>query len=373
MSGLYFHIPFCHKKCNYCDFFTVSNSVNVDDLVKSEIQELLIRKDYLFDNEIDTIYFGGGTPSLLTSKHLYALLSVVRSNFKINPKSEITMEANPDDLNEEYLSSIFELGVNRLSIGIQSFNNDVLKFLGRSHTEVEIKKCVNSAQKVGFQNISIDLIFGIPGFSLDSYYNSLKSSIELDIKHISAYGLSIVENTLFYKRLQSNNIQEINEEEFINQFELTMDFLSDNDFYQYELSNYCKKSFESKHNSNYWNNIPYLGIGPSAHSFNIETRQWNVSNLVKYISLINKSKVFYEIEKLTNYDKYNEYVLTRLRTKDGINIEYISENFDINILDKLLKFESDGYLVRNFNNFRFSKKGIILSDFLIEKLYLNDY
>ena len=373
MSGIYFHIPFCHKKCNYCDFFTVSNSVNVDNLIKSEVKELLIRKSYLKNSIIDTIYFGGGTPSLLSSKHIFDLLSVVRTNFKLNPIAEITIEANPEDLDENYLNSIYELGINRLSIGVQSFNNDILKFLGRSHNADEIHKAIDLAKLIGFKNISIDLIFGIPGFNSESYLSSLKSSIDLNINHISAYGLSIVRNTLFYRKLKARIIPDINEDEFIDQFELTMDFLTMNGFDQYEISNYCKPNFESKHNSNYWKDVPYLGIGPSAHSFDIDSRQWNVSNLIQYISFIDHSKDFYEKEILQNIDKFNEYILTRLRTKDGINYEHIKFNFYLDIFKQLLELESEGYLKRIVNNFVLSRKGIILSDFVIEKLYVNEY
>ena len=373
MSGIYFHIPFCHKKCNYCDFFSVSNSIYIDQLVKSEIQELRTRNIYIIDNEVDTIYFGGGTPSILSSKQLYDLLSEVRSNFIIIPKSEITIEVNPDDLNEKYLASLYELGINRLSVGVQSFDNDVLKFLGRRHNESEVKKNIELAKSLGFENISIDLIFGIPGFGIESYLSSLKSAISLDIKHISAYGLTIAKNTLFFKRLKYNILQEINEDGFIEQFELTMDFLTDKGFGQYEISNYSRNGFESKHNSSYWNNVPYLGIGPSAHSYNIDSRQWNVSNLVRYLTLIDQSKAFYEIEKLSITDKFNEYILTRLRTKSGIDIDFISSNFHIDILGKLLKLEFEGYLVRNSNRFILSRNGIILSDFVIEKLYWNGY
>ncbi len=369
MSGIYFHIPFCHKKCNYCDFFTVSNSLNIDKLVNSEIKELIIRKNYLNDSIVDTIYFGGGTPSILDSKQLDKILKTVHSNFQINPKAEITLEANPEDLNEIYLESLLKSGINRLSIGVQSFNDDVLEFLNRGHKSKDIKKNIDAAKEIGFCNISVDLIFGIPGFSYDSYFDSLKSLVELNIQHISAYGLSIVENTLFYKWLKSKYVREIDEDEFVKQFEQTMDFLNICGFEQYEISNYCKKGFESMHNSNYWNNSPYLGIGPSAHSYNLDSRQWNVSNLIKYITLIDQSKGFFEKEYLTNNDKFNEYILTNIRTIRGINLEFIKKYFFIDIKKQLFALENDGYLKRINDQFILTRKGIVLSNFVIEKLY----
>lgn len=369
MSGIYFHIPFCHKKCNYCDFFTVSNSFNIDNLINSELKELLIRKNYLNNSVVDTIYFGGGTPSILNYKQLDNFLRNVNSNFQINPKVEITLEVNPEDLNEKYLESLFKIGINRLSIGVQSFNDDVLKFLGRGHKSLDIKRNIELAKQIGFSNVSVDLIFGIPGFSYDSYFDSLQSVIDLNIEHISAYGLSIVEKTIFYKRLKINNIREIDEEEFVKQFEITMDFLAMHGFEQYEISNYCKKGYESRHNSNYWNNSTYLGIGPSAHSYNLESRQWNVNNLIKYISLIDQSKEFFENEILTNIDKFNEYVLTNIRTNRGINLEFIKLKFYIDLEKKLYALETDEYLVKRNDHFILTRKGKVLSDFVIEKLY----
>ena len=375
MSGIYFHIPFCYKKCYYCDFFSVSNSSSFEDLIKSEIKELTLRRNYLNNNIIKTIYFGGGTPTILDIRYLKRLLEAVYSNFNIGKECEISIEANPDNLSDIYLNGLFQLGFNRLSIGIQSFNNDVLKFLGRKHSADILAGIIMSAKKIGFDNISVDLIYGIPGFDDSVYLSSLHSTLELDIQHISAYGLSIAKDTLFDRKMRSKQFIEIEEDDYIRQFLMTMDILDFNGFKQYEISNFAKNGYISKHNSSYWNSIPYIGIGPSAHSYNGFSRQWNISNLYKYLKLVDESQGFYTTEELTSVDKYNEYILTGIRTSSGLNIDFISKNFNQSIYenfrlntDRLL---ADGYLIKKINHFSLSRKGIILCDFVIQQLYFS--
>jgi oxygen-independent coproporphyrinogen-3 oxidase len=373
MCGIYFHIPFCYKKCYYCDFFSVSNSSSFEDLIESEIKELVLRRNYLSQNTIKTIYFGGGTPTILDIKYLKRLLEAVYSNFNVSNECEISIEANPDNLSDVYLNGLFQIGFNRLSIGIQSFNNDVLKFLGRKHSGDMLSEIIMSAKKIGFDNISVDLIYGIPGFDDSVYLSTLNSAMVLDIQHVSAYGLSIAKDTLFDRKLRSRQFVEIDEDDYIRQFLLTMDILDLNGFKQYEISNFAKNGFISRHNSSYWSSIPYLGIGPSAHSYNGFSRQWNISNLFKYLKLIVESQVFYNIEELSSVDKYNEYVLTGIRTSSGLNIDFIKEKFDQLINDNFRfntdRLLGDGYLIQKLNHLSLSRKGIVLCDFVIQQLY----
>lgn len=373
MSGIYFHIPFCKQKCSYCDFYSTRDSKGIAQLVKSEIKELVLRKTYLGAQIVDTIYFGGGTPSLLSKYDIYELIDCVRQNFEISPFCEITFETNPDDLTQGYLMDLQECHINRLSVGIQSFNDDVLKYLGRRHDSKKLNFIIESAKKAGFSNISVDLIFGIPGMSLATYYDSLYKAIELDIQHISAYSLTIAEGTLFYKLRNLKKLKEIDEDDLIVQFNATIDVLAKSGFDQYEISNYAKDGFKSLHNSSYWEDISYLGIGPSAHSYNGVSRQWNVSDTRRYCELIDKREIFFEIEFLTPFDKYNEYIITGLRTSKGVSITFIEANFEksivnyfnkiiINLLKQELIFSKDDRII-------LTRKGILISDYILQLLY----
>jgi len=369
MSGIYFHIPFCHKKCNYCDFFSVISNQFIDRVVQTEIIELVLRKSYLESDIVESIYFGGGTPSVLPINSLKDILKALYDNFVVSSDCEITLEANPEDLSFDYLKKIFDIGINRLSIGIQSYSNDILKFLGRNHTNLNINHIVENAKKIGFVNLSADLIFGLYGFPLNSYIESLKRIGEMDFQHISAYGLSIEKGTQFYRHLKQGRMKEINEEDFIQQFEFTMDYLKSVNFFHYEISSFAKEGFISKHNSSYWNRTKYLGIGPSAHSFNISSRQWNVSSIIKYINSISNSQSYYKLEFLTDTDKYNEYILTGLRTSKGINSNFILKSFDCEIysyfINKLKCLPMKDCVDIFENNLVLNRKGILVSDYII--------
>jgi oxygen-independent coproporphyrinogen-3 oxidase len=373
MSGIYFHIPFCIKKCSYCDFYSKNDLSEVAELVKAEIIELELRRNYLDNEIVDTIYFGGGTPSLLNIKSIHELLNCVRSEFVVSDKCEITFEANPDDLTDEYLDCLFNVGINRLSIGIQSFNDSVLKFLGRRHDSRKLVHIIESAQKIGFVNISVDVIFGIPGFELSTYISTLKRIFDVNIQHISAYSLTIPEGTLIYKQLKNSKLDLISEDDLLIQFNSTIDELTTHGFSQYEISNYAKDGFMSRHNCSYWEDVRYLGIGPSAHSYNKVSRQWNISNTGKYCDNLNQNKPFYEIEYLTEADKFNEYFITGLRTSKGISKKYIIENFDkkfyryfINKVDNLF---NDNLIFINDDKISLSRNGIFISDYILKLLY----
>ncbi len=373
MSGIYFHIPFCKQKCSYCDFYSTRDSNGIAELVKSEVKELILRKDYLNGEIVKSIYFGGGTPSLLDKYKIENLLNCVRQNFDISDDCEITFETNPDDLTEEYLQRLRECQINRLSIGIQSFNDDVLKYLGRRHDSKNLDYYIETAKKVGFDNISVDLIFGIPGMELAIYLDSLNRVIQLDIQHISAYSLTIAEGTLFYKLRKQNKLKEIDEEDSLIQFNNTIDILSAQGFNHYEISNYAKDGFKSRHNCSYWEGVNYLGIGPSAHSYNGVSRQWNISNTRKYCNSIDRDEQFFEVEHLSDNDKFNEYVITRLRTSDGVSKKFIEENFAdcvyksfIKEVNNLLKQE----LIYPYDDrIILTRKGILISDYILQLLY----
>ena len=373
MSGIYFHIPFCKSKCNYCDFYSRRDSKGIGELIYSEIAELNLRKEYIDNEDVSTIYFGGGTPSLLSIDQINNLLNTVRQLFVISDGCEITFEANPEDLTEEYLFRLFQLGINRLSIGMQSFNNETLNFLGRRHDSSRAYYIIETAKNAGFENISIDLIFGIPGMSYANYTSSLNEVINLNIQHVSAYLLTIEENTYLYKLFKNNKLCDISENDLLNQFNATIDILSENGFFQYEISNYAKPGFISRHNSSYWDDIPYLGIGPSSHSYNKISRQWNISDTLKYCNCINQSKIFYEVEMLSEIDKFNEYILKGLRTAKGISKRYISENFNeeicfnfINNVNNILKGD---LIILDDETITLTRKGIFLSDFVIRALH----
>jgi oxygen-independent coproporphyrinogen-3 oxidase len=373
MAGIYFHIPYCKSKCNYCKFYSVTDLIRIDQLVSCEIQELLIRREYIGNDVVNSIYFGGGTPSLLSINQVNIILLAIRKNFLLSDGCEITFEANPEDLTEEYLYGLYKAGINRLSIGIQSFNNKVLKFIGRRHDNSKLAFVVENAKKAGFNNISVDLIFGIPGVLFETYLESLLSVLQLGVKHISSYLLAIEKNTYFYKRLKGNYLTDISDDEMLNQFNTTIDILKDNGFIQYEISNYALKGFISIHNSSYWEDEIYLGIGPSSHSYNRVSRQWNIKNISKYCHNISSFQSCFEIEFLTENDRYNEYVIKGLRTSIGISNNYIENNFNINIanyfINNLSKLINFGLINCIGDKVTLTRKGIFMCDFVVRELY----
>lgn len=324
MAGIYIHIPFCKQACHYCDFhFSTQQHFRVD-LVKALIRELEWQSEYLLNEPINTIYFGGGTPSLLLLTEIESILNAIHTRFAVNPLAEITLEANPDDLTKEKLHQLLSSGINRLSIGIQSFDDTVLKFLNRTHSAEEAILSLHLAREVGFKNISIDLIYSIPGQNQNMWLGNIKKAIRLQPEHVSCYTLTIEAKTVFGKWAKSGKLKSVDEEFSAQEFELLMSEMHQADYQHYEISNFCKPGFASKHNSSYWQQEKYLGIGPSAHSYNGQTRQFNVSNNAQYIKSINEGKVPFELEILTRENKINEYLFTSLRTSWGCNLDYVS-------------------------------------------------
>jgi len=372
MAGLYIHIPFCKSKCAYCDFFSVATLQRKGEFLKAIETEMELQKNYLEKENLKTIYFGGGTPSILSIKEIEQILSQIKKYQTIEKDAEITLEANPDDLSVEYLLQLRKSGINRLSIGIQSFIDRDLKLMQRRHDSKKAFDVINEAQACGFDNISTDLIYGLNGLTLKEWKYNLDTLLSLPIKHLSAYHLTIEPNTLFNKWYKQNIIKLPTEIESVNQFEMLIKKTKKKNFIQYEISNFALDGFFSKHNSNYWRNEKYLGIGPSAHSYNLTSRQWNISSLPNYLDAISQGKVPYEKENLTLNDRYNDYIITTLRTMWGINInkvendfgklyfDFLTKEIDVFVKNKLLKKVNDFFVL--------SEKGKFLSDRIISTL-----
>ncbi|EAY26205.1 radical SAM family heme chaperone HemW [Microscilla marina] len=376
MSSLYIHIPFCKQACYYCDFHFSVNQNNKKLIVEAIKKEIVLQKNYLSNNRLRTIYFGGGTPSLLNEQELAGIFETIHHTFSVVPNAEITLEANPDDLTKEKLLLFKRQGINRLSIGTQSFQDACLQYLNRAHNATEAKQSILMAQDRGFDNISIDLIYAIPVANNKVWQEDLQQTVSLQVQHISAYCLTIEEKTVFGRQLQKQLINPINDEFASNQFNSLIAHLEQNQFTQYEISNFAKPGFYSQHNSNYWIKNPYLGIGPSAHSYNGSTRQFNIANNGKYLQALAKNTIPFEKEELSKANQVNEYIMTSLRTIWGCDLRKISHNFDINLLyenksyiheyidKKLLKLEDDVLKLTN-NGKLFADK--IASDlFIIE-------
>ncbi|MEN8193140.1 MAG: radical SAM family heme chaperone HemW [Bacteroidota bacterium] len=327
MSGLYIHIPFCKQKCNYCDFHFSVSLRSKEALLEAIKKELVLRKDELKE-PIQTIYFGGGTPSLLNISELQDLFKVIHKNYIIDENAEITLEANPDDLSSSYLNVIKKIGVNRLSVGVQSFFDEDLLFMNRSHTSEQSIRAIKEAQSIGFKNITIDLIYGIPGLTPEKWQKNLTIFLELKIPHLSSYALTVEPKTALAHQIKTKKIKALDEKQAKVHFDYLVKFMKQHNYLHYELSNFAKKGFLSKHNTSYWQGKPYLGIGPSAHSYNTSERSWNIANNARYIKSLNKGSLPYQIEELTPSMRYNEYIMTGLRTMWGIDMDKIKHDFD---------------------------------------------
>lgn len=366
MAGIYIHIPFCRKKCFYCDFYKTTAVVKKPLFLQSLHHEIQLQKNYLYGEPVSTIYFGGGTPSVLTISELSGILTDLENHFPIMNGAEITLEANPDDLNLDYLKELRQIGFNRLSMGIQSFSDKDLKAMNRRHSAVQAVHSVYEAVEAGFSEISIDLIYGLPTLTLQQWEKNLKRAVSLPVNHISAYHLTYHEGTKFYDWLKAGQLRELPEDESLEQFEMLMDITNLAGFEQYEISNFARKKAYSKHNSSYWNGSKYLGLGPSAHSFDGVSRQWNVANLEKYIKAITAGEPPFEREELSTTDKLNDYLITRLRTRWGISLNYVYNNFGEDYVNNLLKsaqsFILSGNLHHTGDNISLTRKGIMRSD-----------
>lgn len=332
MAGIYLHIPFCKQACHYCDFHFSTDTGIRKELLESMKKEIILQQGYLAQEPIETIYFGGGTPSILTDEELSTLLGSIQKKFLVQTNAEITLEANPDDLTLSRLRAMRNIGVNRLSIGIQSFDDDVLTFLNRAHSSIVAASCIPMAREAGFENISLDLIYAIPGQLEDKWRQNIYKAIDLNPEHISAYSLTIEEKTAFGRWAASGKLKAPDDEIAAHQLEILVKELEKAGYQQYEISNFSKPGYESQHNSSYWKEKKYLGIGPSAHSYNLISRQFNVSNNHHYIRSLNDGTIPFEFELLSADDHINEYLLTTLRTSWGCDLEKMKQNFSYDIL-----------------------------------------
>jgi len=373
MAGIYIHIPFCKSKCAYCNFFSVVTEKQRSDILDVIKKEAAFRKSYLNDEEVKTIYFGGGTPSLLKPVEIQSILDVLYKNFNICDNPEITLETNPDTVDEKVLKDFNILGINRLSVGIQSFFDDDLQYLSRKHDSKHALQVLDWANAIGFQEITIDLIYGIPTLTEEKWAKNLDIFFSKGINHLSAYALTIEEKTALGKQIKKGIAAPVDEDMTIRHYEMLVERAENEGFIHYEISNFARPDHYSRHNRSYWNGDKYLGIGPSAHSFDGNSRQWNVSNLNEYVNNF-PEKPWFEKETLTADDKYNEYVMTSLRTCWGCDVEHVSKCFGTkyrSYFEKNIRpYVTDGRIVNKNSHFTLTEEGMLFADGIAAELFV---
>ncbi len=374
MAGIYLHIPFCKQACHYCDFHFSVNQDKKNDLVAALLKEASIRKEELQNEAIKTIYFGGGTPSLLSADALLRIFDTLAENYNLSALQEVTLEANPDDLTAAYLRELRHTPVNRLSIGIQSFREVDLKLMNRAHDAKQALRCAPESADIGFENISIDLIYGIQGLSQADWIKNLNTAFDLPITHLSSYCLTVEPKTKLAKLVSSGELPAVNDESAANHFETLIEMTEAAGIPWYEVSNFAKPGMESKHNSSYWANEHYVGLGPGAHSFDGVKRSWNVSSNTAYIQQIDKNVLPSESEVLTNEEKFNEYLLTALRTRKGLSFSELNNRFDsakINEIKAVLKEKAaQGLATINNDGALLTTKGLLFADAIASSLFI---
>jgi len=376
MAGIYIHIPFCKKLCHYCDFYhVVSDEQDHKDFISALLEEAELKQNYLGKGTpIYTIYIGGGTPSVFSVKEIETILNNLINYYSVEKDCEITIEVNPDDVSPEYMKGLKNIEINRVSLGIQSWHDDDLKLLNRRHTAEEAAKALNDIINAGFENISADLIYGIPGMNTERWASNIDRTLAFDIQHLSAYHLTIEPGTVFGKMLEKGKLQEAEEEESVSEFNLLLDKMETAGFIQYEISNFGRPGYFSAHNTNYWKQVPYIGLGPSAHSFNGYSRQWNVKNLKKYIRYVKGGRLFYEKEDLDLKTKFNEYILTSLRTMWGIDLEYVEKAFEKEGYDYVVNFSAKfinyGLMEQKEKSLILTNQGKMISDNIISEFMM---
>ena len=372
MAGIYIHIPFCKQRCTYCDFYTQVAPQMIPDLVNALCREMEIRSDYNQHAIVDTIYFGGGTPSLLSAAQFDLIFSALFSYFSVAPDAEITFEANPDDLSPEFFSEIRKLPFNRISMGIQSFDNNDLKAINRRHSAEQAVDAVRYAREAGFKNISIDLIYGLPGQSIEAWEKQLDKGLGLQPEHISIYGLTYEKGTKLWKQREKGLIEVVDEDRMIEMYELLISKTAQAGYEAYEISNFAKPGYRSRHNSAYWKLTPYTGLGPSAHSFDGISRQWNISSTRKYIDAMQEGNLFFEKEELNDTDKFNDFIMISLRTREGLHFETMKQHFDNKFIDYLnnsaQRYIDSEHIISENKRLFLSLKGIHISDAIISDL-----
>jgi oxygen-independent coproporphyrinogen-3 oxidase len=373
VAGIYLHIPFCKQQCTYCDFhFSTTFEAYREQMIGSIAQELVSRVDYLEEKPLETIYFGGGTPSILKKNEIARLLETIHANYEVRPNAEISLEANPDDISTESLREWKELGINRLSIGLQSFKEDDLKWMNRAHTVDEAQNCVRLAQSGGFENLTVDLIYGLPNLSMQEWRNHVQTVIDFDVPHISAYCLTVEEKTVLHKLVKTGKIDSVSDETQGEQFMELLKMLETNGYQQYEISNFSKPGFESKHNGNYWKGEWYLGVGPSAHSFNGTSRRWNVANNRRYLKAIKEKTDYSETEELSKENQFNERILIGLRTVFGVDLDELETISALPkaFYTKMNSFIESNWMIKEGSVISLTKEGRLRADYIASELFV---
>jgi len=376
MAGLYIHVPFCTKRCIYCDFFSNTEMKYKAPYVEAIIKEMSLRKDYLEGEEIETIYFGGGTPSQLSPSDFARIFEAIQQTFIVKRNAEITLEANPDDITEYSVKEFCKLPFNRVSMGVQSFNDNDLRFLNRRHDSHEAHRAVELWKENGIHNISIDLIYGLPGQTLEAWKTNVKEAINLNIPHISAYMLTYEKGTALYKMLQAGKIKPADDDLSLALFTTLINMLTTAGYIHYEISNFAKQGFFSQHNSSYWTGKKYLGLGPAAHSYNGKNRQWNIDSLPKYLEGIKNELPVTDGEILNLFTCYNDYIVTRMRTMWGIKLSDLQKLFGDNLKNYFFKaaqpYIKERLLIYNEDIIKLSERGIFVSDGIMSDLMYVD-
>ncbi|MFV0209565.1 radical SAM family heme chaperone HemW [Empedobacter stercoris] len=375
MAGIYIHIPFCKQKCSYCDFHFSTNLHNKSNLVKAINKELLLRKNEI-SQPLETIYFGGGTPSILSEIELESIFETIFKNYSTQNLKEVTLEANPDDLNQEKLKFLKSTPINRLSIGVQSFFEEDLQLMNRAHNAQEAERSIKLVQDFGFDNITIDLIYGSSTTTNDMWMKNLQKAINLNVPHISSYALTVEEKTILDHQIKKGITKPVDEDRQNEQFQLLVDTLTSNNFIQYEISNFGKENYFSLHNSNYWKGIHYMGIGPSAHSYNGKSRAWNIANNTKYIQAINQNNLPQEIEVLNEAERFNEMIMIGLRTIYGIDVDRINSEFSQPILDlfyqEINQLIKENLIIKQENKIILKPESKFFADGIASRLFYID-
>lgn len=377
MAGVYIHIPFCRQACHYCNFHFATSLRYKDELISAIVKEATLQKDYLEGETVETIYFGGGTPSLLPATEIQLILAEIKRLFPVGENPEITLEANPDDITEEKLEAWQRSGINRLSIGVQSFFEEDLRWMNRAHTSGQALENVQLARRY-FENITIDLIYGTPGLTNERWKENVNKALELQVPHLSCYALTVEPKTPLAKLIRRKEYADTNPDVQSEQFLLLMQWLDNAGFEHYEISNFARPGWRSRHNASYWaadntrTGKNYLGLGPSAHSYNGKERQWNVSNNTTYIQVIGQGRVPYEKEILTAAQQLNEYIMTSLRTIEGLNLELLKSRFQLDgkeIIKKAQRFVNAGEIEKLGNALVLTRKGKLLADGIAAALF----
>jgi len=373
MAGIYIHIPFCKKACHYCNFHFSVSLKNKNDFIAALLKEISLQRNYMQQELINTIYFGGGTPSLLETADLLQILDQLYNSFDIDPQAEITLEANPDDISAGSLAGWKKAGINRLSIGIQSFFEKDLLWMNRAHNAIQAKNCIALAREAGFYNLSIDLIYGTPGLSDENWEENVNTALGFDIPHLSCYALTVEPGTALQKMIAQHKKEAIDTEKQARHFVLLMDWLQRAGYEHYEISNFAKPNYRSRHNAAYWGGKKYLGLGPSAHSFDGVSRQWNIANNSLYIQSLLQNTIPFEEERLTNIQRLNEYIMTSLRTQEGLDLMYVEKKFGSDASQQLhknsSKYISGQKLLVNEQWLQLTREGKLFADGIAADLF----